>query len=93
MRHPIPAEYEPILQRLHAALSDEEVRHARLAQEELLYEFATRDKALEEEKKLKEEAIAREKKAIANLINRGITIQEISLIYNLSVQEINKLLS
>jgi hypothetical protein len=100
MRHPIPAEYEPILQRLHAALSDDEVRHARLAQEELLYEFATREKALEEakrkeeqERKLKEEAIGREKKAIANLINRGITIQEISLIYNLSAQEINNLLS
>jgi len=59
------------LQRLHAALSDEEVRHARLAQEELLYEFASREKALLEERRLKEEAMFSTTTAIKNLRNKG----------------------
>jgi len=55
MRHPIPPHYEPILKRLHAALSDEEVRNARIAQEEFLYEFESHKKAIEEMRKQKEE--------------------------------------
>ncbi len=99
MRHPIPAEYEPILQRLHAALSDEEVRHARLAQEELLYEFATRDKALKEAIIREQEAKTREQEtksititAILNLQNKGMSLLEIASIFNLTEKEIGKIL-
>ncbi len=63
MRHPIPPEYEPILERLHSALNEEEVRHARLAQEELLYEFSSRDKMVEEALALAEQAETKKKEA------------------------------
>jgi hypothetical protein len=98
MRHPIPAEYEPILQRLHAALSDDEVRHARLAQEELLYEFTTREKALEEAIIREQKAKVREQEAksvtitaILNLQNKGMSLAEITSIFNLTEEEIKKM--
>ena len=93
LRHPIPAAYEPILQRLHAALSDEEVRHARLAQEELLYEFAARDKEIEELKQSETETKLRERDAILNLKKEGLSISKIASIYGLSEGEINELFS
>ena len=107
MRHPIPPEYEPILERLHSALNEEEVRNARLAQEELLYEFESRDKMVAEALALAKEAesdknlalalanevLEQTKEAIRNLRNKGLSIAEIAAIFNRSEEEIKALIS
>ncbi len=119
MKLTLPEKYEEIARRLNSALTDEQIREGIIAQQELIDEFAERDKALAE----KDEAIAKKDealvkkdealeerdkvlieknnligleirlktKAIKNLKAKGMSNSEIADVYDLSEEEIEKL--
>jgi hypothetical protein len=97
MRYVISEKYDSIVKRLNLALSDEEVRHGMLIQEEVLQEFENRDKALEVAKAGEKKAIERENEArdretqaIKNLMNKGMSLSEIGSVFKLSEEEIRQ---
>ncbi len=93
MKFPIPEQYIEIVKRLNLAVTDEEVRYAMEAQEAMENDYNSKDIALEEERKLKEEALLKISEAMKKLKKSGMNSTEISAIFNLSELEVSRLIS
>jgi hypothetical protein len=85
MKFTLPEKYEEITKRLNLALTDEQIRNGMLAQEEMIHELESNAQAIATERKIKITAIQ-------NLKKKGMSIVEIATIFDLSEEEINKLL-
>ncbi len=96
MRFPYPGKYEDIVKRLNLALTDEQLRYAMVEQEEIVKDYKQKKEQLEQYKKELNEAnelTQNLKTALLNLKSKGVSTLEISSLFNLSEEKIEKLIS
>ena len=93
MKFPLPEQYIEIVKRLNLAVTDEDVRYAMEEQEAVENDYKSKAIALEEERKLKEEAQLKLSEAIKNLKIKGMDTADIAAIFNLSEFEVKSLFS
>ncbi len=86
-----PEKFRPIIRRLQAAIQEKEIQDIMTVEDDFLAELNEYENRIEEEKKLKEEALRKQEEAIGLLLGLGMSKEEIAQKLRLSGEELEGL--
>jgi hypothetical protein len=87
-----PPQYKEIIRRLLKALAEPQVFQTMEVEDEILDDLENKERLIEKQEKLIEDAQQREKEAIKGLFTSKISIEQIALIYKMSIEEVNAII-